>query len=988
MENTNDLCNGRNEILIVGAGITGLRLSFNLAEMGRSILLVDKAPSPGGAILQFEKQFPTNHCGLCRMLPQVERRESDQFCLRRGFVHDRIDFLPQTQLLSITGEPGDLTVVAETKPLGIDPSLCIGCGACLDACQVTTPDPFNLGLGNRKAVHPASPFSPFSSIVIDHNACTRCGDCVPVCPTEAINLDIKNERRELSGVKLVLYAPGHNPYDPGSSDLYGAGKLPNVITAAAYERLISPIGPHGGQSLERLPLRPSDSGEARKIAWVQCVGSRNIMIGADHCSSACCMFALKEAVLTREMSGHAAETKIFYMDMRTYGRDCQRYRDQAEKQFGVELARCRIHSLDQAEKPGDVLLRYVDEHGRQVAETFDLVVLARGTAPKASDLQPDWLDNPGVVKADYPEGWRIISESLIIADALTSEAGLVPGSAAPGKETTTQDQDSTDRPIPPHVLAVFILPMKQDIDWEYLEKQTPPDISLKELNSKPGDEAVQIIKTALSENKADRLLIVGGGPSVVSHSALLRKKLNLDKPLVETVDCSSILFGPWDKEDKTAALTAMIKASGKRLSARRPGRFAPVSINRTAMVIGGGPSGLSAALALALNNIDVILVEKEDELGKTRRRLLSPDLKAEVDDLVKKIKNQAGISIHLQAKPVRFSGFTGRFLVEIEDAAGNRFKQRCGAVLLAPGGDKARTTAFGLGDDDNIAAVSDLNKTIGRPDFLSDENQEIVMILCAGARQEPHNYCSRTCCRAALETAVKILDQHPKASITVFYRDIMTYGPHETLYTEARRRGVYFIPYNPESPPVVATVGERLTVRGFDPLMQEEVELFPSRIGLAVGVAPDNTDIASTFDLSLTRDGFLQEADVKWRPNDSPRQGVYICGLGRAPADLMEAMREGQAAAGRAMRLLSRPEIRVPYNTASINSGLCVGCLLCLPVCPYNARFIDAEGGPIVVDPLACRGCGLCVGACPSDAVSLGDFEEEALSAPAPAPSL
>ena len=965
-------------ILVVGAGVTGLRAALDLAEMGYYVDLIDKAPITGGLIMQLEKQFPSNHCGLCRLRPQIRRDESADGCLRRGLIHERVTFHPQTQLKSLDGQPGRLTAMLETVPMGVDPDLCTGCGQCETVCPESSADLFNAGLNSRKAIHPASPFAPLGARMIDWNACTKCGACVDICPTKAVSLESDVQTSELPDIALVLLAHGRTIYDACDTDLYGCGVLPNVVTSTAYERITSPMGPYGGLSADGLPYRPSNQQEAKKIAWVQCVGSRNVMIGADYCSSACCMFALKEAMRTRELSSNQCETTIFYMDMRTFGRDWQRYRDQAV-QDGVRLVRCRVHSVDPAEQPDQVLVRYITDHGELMTETFDLVVLSTGQAPGDANAPHPLAGRDGVLVADSAQGLTDIAESLISADNLAAQAanalkklGLAP------KVDASPAEPAPEKGLPT-ILAAFVSPAEEDLDWSALEKGLPAEVKLAKIITPLGRQAMASLADKVKEIKPDRLLLITPAANMIPPLAETSKRLGLEPSFIDIIHYGGILWNQPDPARRAASLIPRLRAGVERLKARKKSPVKPRTVGRSALVVGTGPAGLSAALTLADSGIKVTLAEKANTIAPTASRLRHPEDRAIVEQMVQAAQASDLIDIRLSTEVARTDFTAGDHAVSLRGPDGYD-TIKVGSAILATGGALSQTKAYGLGDTANIVTVNDLAARLNDPNQQSKKINEAVFILCAGSREEPRNYCSRFCCPAAIETAMAVKEKNPHARVTVFYRDVMTYGQSETLYTKARQAGVRFISFDLTSRPDIRTDSGHLTVTAHDPVLNEPFASQPDVIALAVGASPyQNKELASIFGLETTVDGFYREGDVKWRPLDAPREGVYVCGLGRAPMRFEEAISEGRAAAGRALRLLLGEPRAGSHDTAFVIPGLCVRCLLCLPECPYNARSIDPTGGPVIVDPAACRGCGMCVAACPADAAVLGDVEEQGL---------
>jgi heterodisulfide reductase subunit A-like polyferredoxin len=800
------------EVVVVGAGASGIRAALDLAETGHAVALLDKAPVSGGLLLSLDRQFPDDHCGFCRMLPMIDRDPSGTGCMRRGLIHERIAFLPATEIASVTGVEGELTVRVASWPLSVDPSRCTGCGACIDACPVVLPDPDSDGLVLRKAIFRAGPHVPATHLAVDPESCTLCGACVAACPEHAVALAAAPVERTFEHVAAVIMATGVQFYDPASTDAYGAGRFPDVITSLGFERLLSRGGPTGGQL-----LRPSDGKPAKRIAWIQCVGSRNLSIGADHCSSACCMFALKQAMLARK---RGSEATIFAMDLRTPGRDGQRYRDRAEAS-GVRLVRCRPHSVERSADGDSLRLSHAPALGRIEDEPFDLIVLSAGRDP--GHTPPDPAGRPGVFATEGSSRLLDISESLISASDVSCRVKAL----LRGRE----------------------------------KNETFPD----------------------------------------------------DEP------------------------------------------------RGTALVIGSGPAGLSAALALADLGVGVRLVERADRLGGNLQTMSEEGARREVHELVRSVERHKGIEVMLESRPVRCQGPAGSFETVIRDSRGVERSVRSAAVILATGGGAIPSPI----DHPRILSVFDLAGMVAQPEFPKPDC--VTFLLCASTRLEPFNYCSRLCCPTSLEAAVSIKERWPSAEVVVFFRDIVAPGDVEQLYTKARRSGVRFIHYEKEAPPEVVPGQERVVINGRDPLLGEPVRFEADWLAMATGLRPGSgLEIGEVFGLHPTAEGFLKEADSKWRPVDSGREGIFLCGLARHPVTAGQAAREGSAAAMRAMRLISRAS-RPSSTVARVRPALCSLCSVCRAVCPYQARYPDRDGF-MAVDPLACQGCGACVTACPNGA--------------------
>ncbi|MFZ5570914.1 MAG: 4Fe-4S binding protein [Thermodesulfobacteriota bacterium] len=963
-------------ILVAGAGIAGIHASVELAGMGHRVLLTDKAPFIGGILTQLDHQFPDNHCGMCRMLPMLDRDGGPQTCMRRGLFHERITLMPLTEIVAVEGSPGRLEVELRTTPSGILQDRCTGCGSCEGVCPVEVPDAFNAGLSRRKAVYTPVPHQAPLFRTIDWQACTGCGACVDACPTEAVRLDGSVRTTRLDTVAAVLLTEGATLFDPRDTDLYGFGRLANVVTASGLERIMSGSGPFQGRL-----LRPSDQAPARRIAWIQCVGSRNLAKGADYCSNICCMFALKEALLAKEKMGATGDAAIFYMDLRSFGRDYQRYRDRVEK-AGVRLIRCRIHSLQPHADTDDITVSYVDDQGRLQDEIFDLAVLSTGKS--SGRAHPDWSRKEGVIRLhDIPEitdiGETVIRSGAAGGEILTllKRSGLPrpsPDSKAPPKEETAEQK--------PRLLIVILGSGAGTAaaNRENLEQHLRPRLHSTDILflDSPGDLARAAAKAA--DIQANRLLLAGPYSALAMRPLLeeLEIQTGLPRMYLDAADLGRPDVPAEGNNQRLQAAAMKIVMAAGQLLFRLPAvnRLRPV--NRTALVVGGGPAGLAAALALAQNDVPVTLVEKEAAPGGNLANILDPEIRAPLEKLVNDVMTHPLVSVHCRSEIRGSFGRPGQFTTRFALPSGEERSVFHGVCILATGGGSASTAAYARGEHDRIVTVYEFENLLygSSSPLATTAAKRLVMIQCVDSREEPRNYCSRICCLKSLKTALRFKQVQPRAEVIVFYRDMMTYGESETVYTEARRQGIRFIPFDPGKKPLVRIDDGTLTVEGFDPILGEPVHLESDWIVLAAGLIPHpDRRLGDLFQLTFTQDGFVQEADSKWRPLDTGREGVFICGLARGPVRADEALREGRAAAMRAMRLLCRDTLRESVVTARVRPALCSACEACIPVCAYHARYVDKNAGHVMVDPAACQGCGACAAVCPNNAAVLGGLE-------------
>ncbi|MFZ7125373.1 MAG: response regulator [Desulfobacterales bacterium] len=1125
--------------LVVGGGISGIRASLDLAEFGYGVTLIDRRPHLGGVLSQLDYQFPTDRCGMCKMLPLVDRDSSSQFCLRKGLFHDNIDILLSTDLASVEGEPGHYQVTLKQKPNPVDPALCIGCGRCVEVCPVEVSNDFNEGLETRKAVYLPVPHAIPNPYRIDTTVCTRCGECAKVCPTDAIRLedgdrqgfrilvvddelivrdslkewlsveggfsvsmaasgpeaietlktgtidlmllDIKMAEMdgvevlekakdlfpELPVVMITAYATVETaveamklgavdylikPFDPdvlipkivqifeslktpegphlevgaivmaGGTDYFnpsegknpfGYGVFPDVVTSLEFERILSGTGPFAGRL-----QRPSDGRPARRIAWVQCVGSRDLQSGADFCSSICCMFALKEARIARERArkaGEPIETVIYYMDMRTFGKPFERYRQEAEAD-GVRLERGRIHSVIPDRRTGELQVRFSGYDSAARDENYDMIVLSVGQRPAAGSAELAELVGIGLNPWGFPEtepfsmtrtaregvvvagafsGLKDISESVIQAGAAAAEASRVihgsGGSLVPETPTATPFYEDVSRESP-RMLAVLCScdgAIPAALDLKVLEARLRQDPAVTRVQTLPRlctSEGWGQLTEAVKRHHPNRLLIGACLPYVYARKLkALGKEVQLDPRLMEVVDIRTPTLTREAATEAVDPARAAFAATGELLmAAARLKRVetlpkAAIPVAQRAMVIGGGIAGMHAALAIADHGYPVELVEAGDALGGNLlwigQTLEGRPTAPLLEEIRSRVEGHPGIEVNTGTRVITSMGQVGRFHTTLEDSQGAARVVEHGVAILATGGREAPTTSYGYGASPEIVTQSELERRLNENQVEGGRLRNVVMIQCVDSREEPRNYCSRVCCQTTLKHIRRLRELKPEVAIYVFYRDMMSYGFTESCFTQARKDRVTFIPYTVDRKPRVAPDGDGVKVGGFEPILGRDVEIAADLVVLATGVIPElPRSLAESFGATLDRDGFFEAAEFKWRPVDALKEGVFACGLSLSPRTIAESIASAEAAAQRGLRILCRDRLYADRIVAGVHTSLCALCERCIEACPYEARTIDPENEQILVNTAMCQGCGACASVCPNGAAYLDGY--------------
>jgi heterodisulfide reductase subunit A len=969
-------------VLVIGSGVGGLKAALEVAARGRQVYLVDRSPFFGGEIVQLERQFPTNRCCLCQMLPTANKTEEGEYCMRRDFYHPLIELIPQAEIVKFSGKEGDFKVTLRKRARGVVEDLCTACRRCIEVCPEEVIDEFNF-FSKRKAISLRGPMPVPPIPAIDWETCTRCGKCVEVCPTDAIDLKMKDEEWELQ-VSSVVLAPGFDEFDPEALTQYGYGRWKNVVTSIEWERIVSPIGPLA----ERI-RRPSDGKAIKKVAFVLCVGSRERRW--DFCSAACCMYSVKEALLAKELQKDL-EVTVFYMDLRGFGKGYERYIEQARAQ-GVRFVRGRTPRIQEDPKTKNLIVSTMPKD-QVVKEEFDLCVLGIGQRPPRGSAElaktvgaelNEWgfcktvdpagieTTQPGVYVCGSFSEPKDIPDTVTQATACALEAleGMREKAAKPPKKTEpTPEPTSEEEPKIGVVLCQCKGEVSEGLDLEQLKEavgKRPSVSAVMEVDALCVKDAAKGLLGEIRKGGINRL-VVGACSPYLFRRRFLESVGGIDPWLIEWVNLREGAIQAHDEEGAQEKAEAMLLMAIERLRRKEERTPSASAVKKSALVVGAGLVGLATASALAKRGVEVHLVERGAELGGMLKG--RPDKTELLEKYIKEIEKNSLVQVYRKSTVTAFRGQAGDFWAVITGEDGEQ-EVGVGAVVLTIGAEEYQPTEFLYGKNKRVVTQRELESGLASGDIKPQEISSAVMIQCVGSRDKEHPWCNRYCCAEALENALLLKEKNPELKIYVLFKDMMTYGFKERLYSRAREAGVVFIRYQ--------DINE-IKVQGTDRLKvaTPEGQLDCDLLVLSTGEVPnrDNAALARLFDLERTEDGFFKEAEVKFRPVDALREGIYICGGAHSPRTWQEVAQQAEAAAQRALVLLEQERVMASNIVSAVNERRCSGCALCVKACPYGARVFDEERLVAVVKEALCQGCGVCSSICLNGAAFMQGFSE------------
>jgi len=934
--------------------------------------------------------------------------------------------------ISLTGRGVDMEV---DTPFHIQTDFCIACGACASVCptghitleKIRTsitkkqnvrliPSEYDMGLKGRKPVYVPYPQAVPNTPAIDREVCVHfktggCKVCTEFCGVNAIDHDMQDETVELN-VGSIILAPGFEPFDPSKFDSYNYADHPNIITAMEMERMLSASGPTEGHL-----VRASDHKEPKKIAWFQCVGSRDLnRCDNAYCSSVCCMYAIKEAVIAKEHAGDDLDCAVFYMDIRTHGKDFERFYDGA-KEDGVRFIRSRVHSIDPVSGSDDLSVRYVLDNGEVAIETFDLIVLSIGLQTdkqtvalaeklgldltagnfcKTSTFEPVETSREGIYVCGAFQGPKDIPQSVVDASAAASAAGEILSTARDtltrAKEVIPETNVINERPR----IGVFVchcgINIAGVVDVKSVASYAAelPYVEYTDTNLYSCSQDTQDALTGIIKQKnLNRVVIAACTPK--THEPLFQETLinaGLNKYLFEMANIRNQDSWVHKNEPDLATRKAkdLVRMAVSKVGLMEPLDEAELDVNPAAVVIGGGISGMTTARSLARQGYETHIVEKSSQLGGQAKNLYrtvnGENIQENLDQLIDDVKNDDNIQIHVNSSLTGVEGFVGNFKSTVASGGKEEIIDH-GVAVMATGAVPLEPDEYGYGRSDKIITSLALDRKFIDNDPALTKLNTAVFIQCVGSREPGRPYCSRVCCTHSIDNALELKRRNPDMDIYVLYRDIRTYGEREYVYKEAREKGIIFIRFSLDNKPVIRVEGDSVLIEVTDHILGRPVQIETDLLTLATAIIPTaDNKLAQFFKIPLNEDGFFVEKHAKLGPSEFATDGVFLCGMAHYPKPIDESIAQGRAAASRALTLLAREKLYTSGTVAETHPVDCSSCGVCVSICPYSApTFIPEDDrfnpGKAQINAVLCKGCGLCVASCRSGAIHLKGFDND-----------
>jgi len=1014
--------------LVIGGGIAGIQTSIDLTELGFKVYLVEREPSIGGRMAQLDKTFPTNDCSLCILAPKMVE----------VFRNPNIELMTYHEVKKISGETGNFNVTVLKKPRYLDETKCKGCGDCATKCpKIEVPNLFDMSLGKRKSIYIPFPQAVPPVYLIDPEICLKltkgvCGVCEKVCTVEAIDYEQKPQDIEIN-VGAIVVATGFDMPAEQLSSRWGY-RYKNIVSALEYERILCASGPFEGHV-----LRPSDQKEPQKIAFIQCAGSRDLHENVPYCSSVCCMYTAKEAIITKEHSDNS-DCYVFRHDIRAYGKNFYEFTQRAQDEYGVKYFQTKISTIEEDKENNDLIIHYEDlKTGKFSDFRANLVVLAtplvptKGTEELAGILDVE-LDKynfykeqsyfnkslsskEGIFLCGFCQGPMDIPETVADASGVASQVAMALNSVKfneiKEKEVNEPEREIkiTDEPRIGVLICHCGINIGKYVDVssavEYV-KTLPYVVHVEDnMYSCSSDSQIRI-KELIKEHNLNRFIVASCTPR--THESLFQEtcvEIGLNKYLFEMVNirdqCSWVHMNEYEfATDKAKDLIRMSVAKARLL---KPLTESLLDITPNALIIGGGISGMTAALNLASQGFQTYIVEKENKLGGNLNDLnilypIHEDSSKFLNEIKTKVEKSKNIQVFLSSNLKEIKGFIGNYNVSIIDSEKNVQDLKVGTIIVATGALELKPEGLFQYSEKNKNVITQLElekKLKGDDKSWLDGIDRITVILCVNARQkEGITYCSNVCCGVSLKNISILKELKPELEIAVLYRDFQMAKKEFEEYYRDRRKESMFLRYDLEGQPEIVKINEKpekYQVSIFETNLQDQLQFETDLVVLSTPMIPPENlqELAKMLKVPLDKNGFFLEAHVKLRPLDFATEGIFLSGCAQWPKNIQDSISQANGAAGRANRILSAKTIKTSGLIAEVNQERCIGCGKCESVCPYNAielieKEIEFEDCTIItkksyVNSALCKGCGTCGAQCPNSTIVIKHFSFEQINA-------
>ncbi len=985
-------------VLVIGGGIAGIQASLDLAGSGARVIIVEREATIGGIMAVLDKNFPTLDCSICIEAPKMSEVE----------LHPNIDIYSLAEVESIHGEAGDFTISIRQRSRFVTDE-CTRCADCTEACPVLLTNKFDAGLGSQKAIFSPIPQAIPGTYLIDIEHCLNsppnylpCDKCISACKPKAIDFHMPHHRTHTVNAGAIILSSGYSMLNPADISEYGYGTHPDILSALEFERLVNSAGPSAGEI-----ICPSDGRHPESLLFVLCVGSRDQRF-LRHCSRFCCMYSIKHAY--QAIDHGISDITILYMDIRAYGKGFDSFWDRT-RDGGAKFIRGRPSQIKGAQN--GLLVTYEDiAAGRCHESEFDMVVLANAvTAPvgleKLARKLGISIDEDGFVQVQECEGGLIVTTRTGIYTAgCVSGPKDIPDSVAEGSgaaglalshlssrcwpEPEIQLGDKKGKVLDnqPRV-GVFVCHCGSNIAGVIdvkkvvaFAEELPLVVHADDQMFSCAGNTQQDIAEVISRERINRVVIAACSPK--THESIFRgvlRRAGLNPYLVEMANIRNMNSWVHKNEPQMATRKAMdmVAMAVENVSRSRPMDPSLLPLNQTALVVGGGIAGMTAATSLARQGFETHLIEKKSHLGGNLDYLdqIAPTGGPAQDYLVSaalRLTNE-DVHVHLESTIDAVSGYVGNFNLQLNDGR----DLEAGALVIATGAAPYSPKEFNYGLDKRVITNLELES------YLADRStpgDRITFVSCVGSRQTGIG-CSRYCCTATAYQALRL--QRLGKSVNIISRDVRTYSRQaEELYASAMSSGVRYFRVDPFQPIQESVDYENGVLDFFDLDFRQKIRLSTDLLVLVVGLHPSSNGLDDQLKLARSEDGFLMELHPKLGPAETASPGIYLAGTVQGSKDVRESVAQGLAAAAKAGSLLSKGVIEKEPLTARVNLELCNGCMRCVKVCPYGAIEQigrPGKGGEVRIVEAACMGCGTCAAECNFGAIDMPFFTREQILA-------